>query len=146
MKKMLLLFLLLAGCAAQSAEHAGMNHAMPEGIMKVHANNDTMNLHDYTITFVRPEITAEKETILSIKLMKGDKPLTLQTLHGMPMHMIIVSKDLNTFYHLHPEETAPGTLTAKNIFEESGDYRIWVEYMSEDLEHTVDYDITVQKP
>jgi len=142
MRKAIILLLILAACTAQAPQE--MDHAMPQGVMKVHASNDTMKLHDYTITFERPELTAGKEAKFAVKLMKGDKPLPLQPLHGAPMHVIVVSKDLNKFYHLHPEETAPSALEVHHTFEEPGEYRMWVEYMSDNLEHIIDYDLKVE--
>jgi hypothetical protein len=135
------MMLLLAGCAQPAAEHTGHTDYK---IMKVHADSDNMKLHDYTVKFNRPEITAGKEATLEFSIMQGDEPLPLQINHGALMHVIVVSKDLEKFYHLHPDEHAPGTLGVEQTFEKPGDYRVWIEFVSGDLDHIVDYDITVQ--
>lgn len=145
MKKILLLFLLLAGCATQ-VEHAETDHSMPTGIMKIHAGqNRTLSPHDYTVTFDHDPLIADISVNLTFTFKKGEKPLEVQPTHGMPMHLIVVSKDLDNFYHLHPEEEEPGVFTARQTFEEPGEYRLWLEYTYDNVEHIVDYDITVEE-
>ncbi len=133
---------LLASCAPAMQEHV-MDHSEHK-LMKVHADKDVLNLHDYTLTFERPEITAGKETQFAFTLMKNGQPLPLQQLHGALMHVIIVSKDLEHFDHLHPDIPEPGRYVVKHTFDDAKDYRVWVEYMSDDLEHIVDFDFIVQ--
>lgn len=141
MKKILvLIFILLAGCTATTTEHTEHTNYK---IMKVHADQDVMSLHDYSVTFNRPTITAGEEAVLEFSIMRGEEPLPLQINHGALMHVIAVSKDLEKFYHLHPDEHAPGTLGVEHTFEEAGEYRVWIEFVNNDLEHIIDYDISV---
>ena len=141
MKRLILLLILLAGCTPAPQEH--VEHTSYK-IMKIHADKDELQLHDFTVKFNRPEITAGKEAVMEFSIMQDDKPLPLQINHGALMHVIVVSKDLEKFYHLHPDEHAPGTLGVEHTFEEPGDYRLWIEFVSGDLEHIIDYDITVK--
>jgi hypothetical protein len=143
MKRILAIILLaLAACTQPAAEH-GAEHTDYK-IMRVHADKDELSLHDYTVKFNRPTIKAGEEAVLEFSLMLGEEPLPLQINHGALMHVIVVSKDLEKFYHLHPDEHTPGTMGVEHTFEEPGEYRIWIEFVNNDLEHIIDYNILVE--
>lgn len=142
MKKILfVLLLLLAGCAAQVSEH-GAQH-VPSKAMKVHADKDLLTLHDFNLTFIRPQAETGKSTPLTFSLMKNGKAIELTPLHEKLMHLIIVRKDLKYFSHLHPEEKEPGTFTATQTFVASGEYALWIEFSNGTLEHTISYRLNV---
>jgi hypothetical protein len=145
MKTILLLFLLLAGCAAQTPKevpHSGMNHAT---VMRLHAGeNRTVDIHDFTVNFEHSEIKAGSPATLVFSVMKGAEPAHLTEHHGAPMHVIIVSEDLEEFYHAHPKETAPSTLMATQTFGKPGGYRIWIDFITEQGKHIIDFDVNVE--
>jgi hypothetical protein len=144
MKKMLLLFLLLAGCAAQTHQEAP--HAIDhEAVMKLHAGeNRTINAHDFKVNFEHSEIKAGSPATPVFSVMKEAEPAPLTEHHGAPMHIIIVSQDLEEFYHAHPKETAPSTLMATQTFERAGSYRIWIDFITEQGNHIIDFDVTAE--
>ncbi len=137
----ILILLILSACVPEQKEHEEEHKDYP--IMKVHATSDILNLHEFTITFNRQQIKAGNEAVLEFGIMRGTQPAKLQISHGALMHVIVVSRDLEKFYHLHPDEHAPGTMGVEHVFEEPGEYRVWIEFITDDLEHVIDYDLTV---
>ncbi len=143
MKKFIIgLILILAACT-QPAEHSTGEHTIEHKVMKLHAENDTLNLHNYTLVFQRPVTETGKEALLAFTLTKKDAPLELQTLHEKLMHLILVRNDLKHFDHIHPEQTKQGTYSVPYTFAAAGEYRIWIQFMSGNLEHIIDYNIEV---
>ncbi len=143
MKKLIIGIILILAACTQPAEHSTGEHAMEHKIMKLHAENDTLNLHNYTLVFERPVAETGKEAVLAFALTKNNAPLELQTLHEKLMHLIIVRNDLKHFDHIHPEPAKPGTYAVPYTFAAAGEYRIWIQFMSGNLEHIIDYAITV---
>ncbi|MBI4146218.1 hypothetical protein HY489_02675 [Candidatus Woesearchaeota archaeon] len=113
--------------------------------MLVHANgNRTVNIHDYSVTLQHDPLETDKELDFKFSYEKQGQPLTLQLTHSAPMHAIIVSKDLEKFYHLHPELEKPGTLSTRHIFDKPGKYRMWIEFTYYNIQHTIDFDLEVK--
>ena len=137
-----MVLLILAACAAPAAEH-GAQHTSAK-IMKVHADKDELDLHDFKITFARPAAEAGKETELKFTILQNGKPMELKLLHERLMHLILVRKDLNYFDHLHPEKKENGMFSIPYSFLAPGEYRLWVEFTDGTLEHIIDYSLTVE--
>jgi hypothetical protein len=49
--------------------------------------------------------------------------------HEKKVHMILISRDLNVFQHLHPMQAADGSFSAETILPQSGDYRLIADYI-----------------
>lgn len=85
------------------------------------------------------------------RMKSGEQtPLTLRVLDpsGMPVnkftldmtkliHTIIISKDLSTFAHVHPEYLEDGTFQFKHAFPFGGDYMFVNEFIPDDKDATV---------
>ncbi len=140
-RAMLIILLILVGCTAQAPEH-GAQHTSAK-IMKVHADKDELNLHDFNIKFARPTAEAGKETELKFTILQNGQPMELKLLHERLMHLILVRKDLNYFDHLHPEKKENGVFSIPYSFLAPGEYRLWVEFTDGVLEHIIDYPLTV---
>ncbi|MDQ0920756.1 FixH family protein [Paenibacillus sp. V4I5] len=67
-----------------------------------------------------------QETAITIKIQdKNGKPIDkLDTVHEKQMHLIIVSKDLSFFNHIHPENKGNGEFTVTTQFPTAGDYKV----------------------
>ncbi|GAT70997.1 heavy metal-associated domain-containing secreted protein [Planomonospora sphaerica] len=60
------------------------------------------------------------------------RPLTrYQTQHGKKLHLIVVSRDLGDFQHLHPHEAADGTWSVKLTLPRAGVYRAFADFAPE---------------
>lgn len=143
MKKMILLLLVLAACTAQPSEHAGANHVVAEQMMKVHADKDILDLHDFKVEFKRPQAESGAETLLQFELDKDGKALQLQPLHEKMMHLILVRKDLRYFDHVHPVQDGK-TFSIPYTFAAPGEYRMWIEFSNGTLVHNIDYVLSVE--
>jgi hypothetical protein len=59
---------------------------------------------------------------------KSNQPIKeFDTVHDKLMHLIIVSKDLSYFSHIHPEYKGNGEFTITNTFPAGGDYQLIAE-------------------
>lgn len=76
-----------------------------------------------------PEIIqAGKETKLSISITEGSKNATLDVVHEMKMHLLVVNEELTWFDHVHPEEQADGTYSISETFPAGGKYLLFTDY------------------
>jgi Cu+-exporting ATPase len=68
-----------------------------------------------------------------LDIASGQPQLNLDTEHEAPMHLIVVSKDLTSFAHLHPQATgAPGQWTVPYTFPAAGAYELYDEFTVKD--------------
>jgi hypothetical protein len=58
----------------------------------------------------------------------GKNVRALQIVHEKPMHLMIVSRDLAEFYHIHPEPAQGGVFRVSHIFPHGGDYRLFADF------------------
>ena len=65
---------------------------------------------------------------LTIKDKQGAIVKDLETVHEKLVHLLIVSKDLAEFYHIHPEQQADGSFKVMHTFPNGGDYRLYVDF------------------
>ena len=67
--------------------------------------------------------------ILTVKDQLGATVKDLQIVHEKPMHLLIVSKDLAEFYHIHPEQQqADGSYRVSHVFPNGGDYKLYADF------------------
>ena len=76
--------------------------------------------------------------IITIKDASGAATRDLSIVHEKPMHLLVISKDLNEFYHLHPEPQADGSYRVAHTFPNGGDYKLYVDYTPKDGAQIVD--------
>lgn len=66
--------------------------------------------------------------VLTVKDNRGTTVKDLQIVHEKPMHLLIVSKDLAEFYHVHPEQQADGSYRVQHNFPNGGEYRLYADF------------------
>ncbi len=66
--------------------------------------------------------------ILTVKDQLGATVKDLQTVHEKPMHLLVISKDLVEFYHIHPEQQADGSYRVSHVFPNGGDYKLYADF------------------
>ncbi len=140
-----LIVLILVGCqpVEKVPEHM---ESMQHMSMKMHAGKESSLevMNDVTITFERPKAETGKETPLKFVLTKEGKPMAdLQIMHDKLMHIILVRKGLKHFDHIHPEQTAPGTFIVPYSFSAAGEYRVWADFTFDNMQHIIDFDMSV---
>lgn len=76
------------------------------------------------------EVAANQSATLvfTVKDSKGSVIPDLQIVHEKPLHLLIVSKDLAEFYHVHPEPSADGSYRVQHTFPNGGDYKLYADF------------------
>ena len=74
----------------------------------------------------------------TVKNEKGDLVKDLQIVHEKPMHLLIVSKDLAEFAHIHPEIQADGTYKVEYVFPNGGEYKLYADITPKDSGQVVE--------
>ncbi len=66
--------------------------------------------------------------ILTPKVTKDNSAPKLEIVHEKIMHVILVSKDLSWFDHIHPEQKEDGSLQTPAIFPTGGEYVLYADF------------------
>ncbi|MDQ3749048.1 MAG: cupredoxin domain-containing protein [Acidobacteriota bacterium] len=64
----------------------------------------------------------------TVKDKQGAVVKDLQVVHEKPMHLLVVSRDLAEFYHIHPEQSADGGYRVSHNFPNGGEYRLFADF------------------
>lgn len=77
----------------------------------------------------------------------GRRVRRLETVHERPMHVLVVSRDLAEFAHIHPELQADGSYEVRHSFAHGGRYRVYADLTAPGSAQTVEhFDIEVAGP
>lgn len=76
--------------------------------------------------------------VFTVKDSKNAVVKDLQVVHEKPMHLLIVSKDLSEFYHIHPEPSADGSYRVQHTFPNGGDYKFYADFTPPDAKQVVE--------
>lgn len=101
---------------------AGMDHG---GMAKEADSKQEGNVQtQFKLSTDKPQ--PNQDTAITIKVQdKNGKPIDkLDTVHEKQMHLIIVSKDLSFFNHIHPDNKGNGEFTVTTQFPTAGDYKV----------------------
>ncbi len=99
--------------------------------------------NEYFISFVNSPQTIEagKEVTLTftpkIKGKEND-PVPLDIVHEYKIHVIVVSYDLSSYQHIHPDFNADGSYSVKTSVRNGGKYVVFADYMPTGASHVVD--------
>jgi hypothetical protein len=109
------------------AESAAGADILPGGLQ--------VSQNGYTLTPLTTSIKPGEPTDFRFTVIGPDgKPVTgYQVAHGKKLHFIVVSRDLTTFQHLHPE-LADGVWSVKLTLPEAGAYRAFADFVPADGE------------
>ncbi|MCX5302798.1 hypothetical protein OG304_04960 [Streptomyces sp. NBC_00160] len=112
---------------AQHAAHtegevAPNKAALPRGLQ--------VSQDGYTLDLQTPRMTAGQEAPLrfAIKDDAGKAVTEYTQAHDKELHLIVASRDLNTFRHLHPTRAADGTWSTPVNLPSAGDYRVFADF------------------
>ena len=143
---------LAAGCTAADRSSAnGANGAAPNtdaGVAEVRPAAGTTPSGGAPSAF-RAELKTEPAEVragqpaaldISIKDVKrGGNVRDLAIVHEKPMHLLIVSNDLNEFYHVHPEPQEDGTYRVSHTFPAGGAYKLYADFTPPGAEQVVEH-------
>ena len=88
----------------------------------------------------RGDVIAGKPVTLAftVRDAKGNLVRELPHVHEKPMHLLVISKDLRDFFHLHPELQADGSYRVEHTFPSGGDYTLFIDYTPKGAPQVVD--------
>ena len=66
--------------------------------------------------------------IFTVKDQLGAVVKDFQIVHEKPLHLLMVSKDLAEFYHVHPEQSADGSFRIAHTFPNGGEYKLYADF------------------
>lgn len=86
------------------------------------------------------DVVAGKPVTLAftVRDAKGNLVRELPHVHEKPMHLLVISKDLRDFFHLHPELQADGSYRVEHTFPSGGDYTLFIDYTPKGAPQVVD--------
>lgn len=84
----------------------------------------------YTLDLLTPRLKAEQESELrfAVRDRAGRPVTTYQRDHDKELHLILASRDLATYRHLHPTRAADGTWSTPVALPAAGDYRVFADF------------------
>lgn len=74
----------------------------------------------------------------TIKDKQGAVVKDLRIVHEKSMHLLVVSKDLAEFYHIHPEQSADGSYRVTHNFPNGGEYRLYADFTPKEAVQVVE--------
>ena len=128
MKNLLLLLsfvtvLGFSGC--ESKTHTGSTHQNMN-----HETKEEMNSTQVKFSFNGiPESGNKVDLILQVNSLEGKPVDQFEIEHEKLMHLIIVSKDLSFFDHLHPQYRGKGLFTVIPNFPNGGEYKLFTDFI-----------------
>ncbi|MFI8993327.1 hypothetical protein [Streptomyces sp. NPDC053542] len=111
-----------SGAGAHSG-HGGAAAATPGGLQVAERG--------YTLALKTPEIKAKSAAELRFAVIKdstGRQVTAYQREHGKELHLIVASRDLTVYRHLHPARAADGTWSTPAELPKAGGYRVFADF------------------
>ncbi|NLU66136.1 hypothetical protein [Streptomyces sp. HNM0574] len=114
------------GGKAKSGSEGGSGggaHASPGGLQ--------VSEGGYTLDVKTPRLEAGKDESLRFAVLdeKGEPVTEYTREHGKDLHLIVASRGLTEYRHLHPELAADGTWSTDVELPEAGDYRVFTDFI-----------------
>ncbi|PGH49390.1 hypothetical protein [Streptomyces sp. Ru87] len=110
---------------AAGPEHGKAGHGR-DGRPEAASGGLSVSEGGYTLDLATPRVPAGQKTELRFTVRDRDgRPVTAyRTEHGKQLHLILASRDLDTYRHLHPARAADGTWSTPVQPADAGDYRV----------------------
>ncbi|MFH8974636.1 hypothetical protein [Streptomyces sp. NPDC017890] len=108
-----------AGVGGARAEH----EATPPGGLQISENG-------YTLDLATARVTAGQRSELrfTVRDGNGEAVTAYQREHDKELHLILASRDLITYRHLHPTRAADGTWSTPVDLPRAGGYRVFADF------------------
>jgi hypothetical protein len=117
-------FVMFTACSKQ-ASHDNMDHSAHTGGEKAAADT-TQAIWKLPASKTQPQTN----TTISLQIQdaKGKPVEKFDVVHEKNMHLIVVSKDLAYFNHIHPEYKGKGQFEVTTQFPAAGEYKLIADY------------------
>ncbi|MGW0790058.1 hypothetical protein ACWD04_17845 [Streptomyces sp. NPDC002911] len=120
--------------STSASEHSGRtkNTASPAGDGRTDPPAGGLQISEggYTLDLKTPRMKAEQQSELrfAIRDRAGRKVTAFQREHDKELHLVLASRDLVTYRHLHPTRAADGTWSTPVKLPAAGDYRVFADF------------------
>lgn len=91
-------------------------------------NSESVFKVDFQAEPVQIQAGASATLVFTVKDNKNSVVKDLQIVHEKPMHLLIVSRDLAEFYHVHPQPSSDGSYRVQHTFPNGGDYKLYADF------------------
>lgn len=138
-----------AHAPAPSEGHAD-SHASPPPEKNLTPAGLQVSQDGYTLDLETTAVPAGKKSTLrfTVRDADGDPVTSYTTAHGKQLHLILASRELTTYRHLHPTRAADGTWSTPVDLPTAGAYRVFADFVpaGEEQGLTLGSDLTVTGP
>ncbi|NHN28213.1 hypothetical protein [Paenibacillus agricola] len=110
-----------ASSGNEQGQHAGHGTAEPAPSMNVKAT--------WKLSADNPPSNQKANISIQIDDSKGVPVEKFEVNHEKQLHLILVSKDLSYFDHIHPEYMGKGLFEISTIFPKDGDYKLIADFV-----------------
>ncbi|MFI5565770.1 hypothetical protein ACIA6T_00015 [Streptomyces sp. NPDC051740] len=102
--------------------HGGHTDTTPAGLQISQAG--------YTLDLGTPRVTAGEKSELrfTVRDRDGRRVTSYRREHGKELHLVLASRDLVTYRHLHPTRAADGTWSTPVDLPAAGTYRVFADF------------------
>lgn len=125
MKKILVFILGIMICVGCKSEEAKHKHTHKNEKSEI---NNNLFAVEYSTNPGSVKAGEQAELVFAVKSAMGEAITDFDIVHEKPMHLLIVSEDLNEFYHLHPEQQPDGKFKTLFTFPNGGYYRLYADF------------------
>ncbi len=98
-------------------------------------------LYNVNLQYEPQILQANSPTNLVVSITERSSGNTIkefEPIHDKLMHLIIVSKDLSYFAHIHPTfENSSNRFTIYHTFPEAGEYKLWIDFKPKEGNQTL---------
>jgi hypothetical protein len=95
----------------------------------------------------RPKAGEPVQLIFTIRDFFGKAVANLEIQHTKPMHLMVVSRDLAEFDHIHPEPVPGSVFRVSHTFAHGGNYRLYADYTPIGAANRIEaFDVNVSGP
>lgn len=127
------------GADSQRVDHANTaNTVAGETNSANAAASDSTFKVDFKTEPGQVQAGAAATLVFTVKDSKNAVVKDLQIVHEKPLHLLIVSKDLAEFYHVHPELTPDGSYRVQHTFPNAGDYKLYADFTPPNAKQVVE--------
>ena len=128
-----------SGTNSQAVDNANAaNTAVSESNSANASASDSTFKVDFKTEPGEVQAGAPATLVFTVKDSKNAVVKDLQVVHEKPMHLLIVSKDLSEFYHVHPEPSADGSYRVQHTFPNGGDYKFYADFTPPNAKQVVE--------
>ncbi|MBB6637072.1 hypothetical protein [Cohnella thailandensis] len=113
--------------SAHSDSHGGMNHEAKSSV----SANESAGDYQAAFSFASGAVMANEQSNIHIQITDatGNAVNDFELNHEKLLHLIVISKDLSYFSHIHPEYQGEGKFSIGTTFPSGGEYKVFADFV-----------------